>query len=285
MPPKVIPQSLTPPQPEQIRLSRAVQDWLAPQGRDMRLRSPTQVRQEVARKLAIRLRVPGITDDVIENDVLKWLGVWADERTTPLSGPRSAALVALQLEAHQVFQGGQVEHLAADAERRDVKAIQKQEGSFLRHLLVQMYVESQEQLRERGIKEITLWRGERGIFSPEQEDFLDIGEIPFQPLNSFSHQLKQAFRFAGQGRGALILVSAPASRILATPATGFGVLQQKEEVLFSIPNGLGVADQGLVAQWRDLDDWQEIFNYGEMDWVELIRDFYQVRLDRQFQEE
>ncbi len=238
----------------------------------MRMREAAQVREEVARTLSARI---GVGDT--QSEVLKWLDIWAGERTTPVGGPRSAALVALQLEAHEVFGGGEVEHLAEDAKRRDVLAIRRHDGSFLRALLVQMYLETQEQLKARGIEQITLWRGERGIFSPHQDAFLDIGILPFQPLNSFSHQLAQARRFAGQRVGSLVVVVAPASRILATPATGFGVLQQREELLFAIPSTLNTSDQGLVAQWDDFDLWQEISSYDETDWVELLQAFYQAR--------
>lgn len=277
---KVIIHALSPPLPEQILPSQKVSDWLNPRGRDMRSMSPGQVQQNVAQQLASRMG-----NSSIESRILAWLQLWGKVRTTPHRGePRNAGLVALQLEAHHVFQGGDIDHLGADAERDDVKLIRRAEGLFLQELLIQMYRESQEQLARREIEAITLWRGEKGIFSPDQESLVDIGELPFQPLNSFSHQLKQAFRFSGHHEGALIVVSAPASRILASPATGFGVLQQKEEVLFAIPNTVNLSDEGIVTQWSDVEDWQYFSTLEEQDWVELLQDFYTVRLEQEVQD-
>lgn len=264
------------PQPLQLLANdQALLDWLEPNGPAMRLWDASQVRRAAAERLAARIGNLRRAQAAEE-----WISAWATAPTNPARGLRDARLVALQLEAHQVF-GGEISHLAADARRADVASVRRAEGRFLQDLLLAMYQESQEEFQKRNIEQVTLWRGEKEIFNLSQLAPLEISALAsLQPLNSFTHNVGQAVRFADSQEGAVIIVSAPAARILATPATGLGVLLQREEVVLSLSAGASgevvgqSSDQGFVAQWDTSEVGRRILSFDLRDWVDFLQQYF-----------
>lgn len=257
------------PYPEELFVPEALLDWLEPNRRTMRGRLEEDVRAETARKIALRLE-----DKTLQQEVEKWLLIWAGSPTTRQSGFSPAELIALQFAAAPIY-GGSIEHLKEQLLRDDVMRVVEEKGAFLRLLLKAMYQESQAELAARGIERVTLWRGAKEKFVPTQRETFKVVALPLQPLTSFTHNLAQAVNFTPSHQGTLFSVSVPASRILATPATGFGVLQQREEIVFSLPPKVKLLDEGLVAQSDDWVEWQDIRSLELEDWVKLLEEFAQ----------
>ena len=252
------------PYPEELFAPEALLDWLEPNRRTMRGRAEEDVRAETARKIALRLE-----DKTLQQEIEKWLLIWAGSPTTRESGFSPAELIALQFAAAPIY-GGTTEHLKEQLLRDDVMRVLREKGGFLRLLLKAMYDETREELAARGIERVTLWRGAKEKIAPTQKETFKVIALPLQPLTSFTHKLAQAVSFTPSHQGTLFSVSVPASRILATPATGFGVLQQREEIVFSLPPKVKLLDEGLVAQSNDRQQWQKIRSFEVEDWVELL---------------
>lgn len=119
-----------------------------------------------------------------------------------------------------------------------------------------MYNETQEQLAKQGIKEVTLYRGMRiedytstlskdiadKIYNTEPYKCVNKGGISFQPMSSFSGSPSTAIEFFGLDDhselavNAFTIIKVPASRILSTPASGFGCLSENEFIVLGGKN-------------------------------------------------
>lgn len=129
---------------------------------------------------------------------------------------------------------------------RDSKAIYEEKGAALRAFVRAQYEETQRQLREQGITEVTLYRGmggARGAAGVTQE------EMVLQPASSFASDYDTARLFTGSNP-ALIAVKVPADRILATPRSGWGSLREHEFVVLAPQEGQAV-DKAIVMRQRD----------------------------------
>jgi hypothetical protein len=105
-------------------------------------------------------------------------------------------------------------------------------------ILRAMYDSTQEQLRREGVSEVTLHRGMHlpgNVRNGNQQ-------VALRPMSSFTSDEQQARAFAentygtakvakGTGRGMLMTTTVPASRILATGATGLGLANQAEYIM------------------------------------------------------
>lgn len=117
-----------------------------------------------------------------------------------------------------------------------------------RVFLREMYNETQAELSAAGISELTVVRGmvvpagtfagvwEQGIAGPEHlVDVVRTGvtDVNLQPMSSFSTSFMTASSFAafGESDGVVTTMKVPASRVLATPLTGFGCLHEAEVVV------------------------------------------------------
>lgn len=248
------------PYPEELDVPDALLDWLEPNRAAMHGRGAEQIRAETARKIALRL-----SDKALQGEVERWLLIWVGSPTMPPSGTPPAELIALQF----------IDRLEEQLLRDDVARVLQEKREFLQLLLKAMYKETREELGARGIERVTLWRGAKEKFVPTQRETFKVVALPLQPLTSFTHELAQAARFTHPLRGTLFSVSVPASRILATPATGFGVLQQREEIVFALPPKVKLLDEGFVAQSSSWEEWQDIRSFDLQDWVELLEQFAQ----------
>ncbi|MDR7492185.1 MAG: ADP-ribosyltransferase domain-containing protein [Armatimonadota bacterium] len=112
------------------------------------------------------------------------------------------------------------------------KKLLAEAGPALRLFLRTMYKQTQERLRAMGVDHVLVYRG---IRLPVR---LPVGhhEMNLQPLSSFTAEFSIARVFAGvstmgPSHGAVIAVVVPRERILATPMTGFGCLDEQEVVV------------------------------------------------------
>lgn len=150
--------------------------------------------------------------------------------------------------------------------------------AFLR----EMYNETQERLASAGIKEVTLFRGwDDGAFSrsdlnktiindpafisaPSRAIHIYEGTVRSQPMSSFSYSPDIAQVFvrtepATFKRPAVTAIKVPASSILATPASGYGCLNELEMVVLGNQfksvsvayNDVGTPSSKFIKYMRD----------------------------------
>lgn len=187
----------------------------------------------------------GHTKDVIRSLVRDWSMSSGDTR------PKS---VSMQVAAKDLF-GGDVNHLMVNFDPsslpdgtspsgvRRCKANQLELGLEMgdikmkakKAFLMAQYDETQSYLKENGIKELIVYRGQQGVHSK-----LDHGaniDLSMQPLSSFSADSGVAGQFAWssnsptQKRPAIIAAVVPANRILSLPNTGLGCTMEREVVI------------------------------------------------------
>jgi len=100
----------------------------------------------------------------------------------------------------------------------------------LRTVLRKMYERTQEQFREAGIKEIVLYRG----YKPDGKQMpMGNATVRGNALESWSSSYRVASRFGNQ----VITARIPVSRILSTPASGFGCFREQEFVVLAPTKG------------------------------------------------
>ena len=143
----------------------------------------------------------------------------------------------------------------------ETKEEYEQNGDLYRGFLRSMYNNTQDALKREGVSEVTLHRGVRGG-QPSETAFMDrayndqVGYAtkPYQeettvssrPLSSWASDRSTAEDFTGSEHydGVVYSVTAPASRVLSTPITGNGALNENEFVL------LGGTDQQTISTGR-----------------------------------
>lgn len=175
------------------------------------------------------------------------------------SGDDNAIAVAMQRAAKTEFNLGEstLEHLTK--EYVDAGFMQAEQDG-LRAFVRAQYELTQKDLAEHGIEEMTLYRGMyyKANEIPEEvtrdwafDGTVQVRSIAQQPMSSFSADMRTSFQFTGQGDyNAMIAVRVPAARILSTPRTGFGCLEEQEFVV------LGATEDVTVIPFKSayLDD-------------------------------
>lgn len=166
-------------------------------------------------------------------------------------------------------------------------------GDVYRAFLKAQYAETQERLEEAGLETVVLYRGVRlderpawasNLVDPDSDEPNDDGEfyevaeplgvtaIPLRPLSSFTTAAETAVMFAETGNtgptGArhrfVMKANVARQRILSTPRSGFGCLNEQEYVV------LGGTPQFEVWHPQDLNDPgsdldEEAYGYGDDD--------------------
>lgn len=161
---------------------------------------------------------------------------------------------------------------AAKSKKYPVDTDRMERGA--RAFLREMYNETQHKLESAGIKEVILYRGwgdtalknskdmKKTSFDSHDSIFdhtLDFyeGEVKTQPMSSFSYRAAstQDFSYVSKsfGKKAVTTVTkVPASKILATPASGYGCLNEHEMVVLgskikSVSVAVDPVVQGMAA--------------------------------------
>jgi hypothetical protein len=115
-------------------------------------------------------------------------------------------------------------------------------GEVYRAFVRAQYDETQAMFAKQGITELSVYRGmawnERSI--PEWVDMTEPvsdAEIPLRPMSSFSLDPAVAERFASHADGikAIVTGTIPVSRVMATPRSGVGCLNEYETVILAGP--------------------------------------------------
>jgi len=148
-------------------------------------------------------------------------------------------------------------HFQLDIE--DVLSAAKGQGADLgiRRFLREMYDSTQEWLIAHDAEEyVILYRGQNWVDLPESTAFKfasretqgefagEFGGAQFQPMSSFSTNLKTADVFAGEQDNHIVMaVRVPRSRIMGTCQTGFGCKDEAEMIV------LGGIDDSRVVSW------------------------------------
>lgn len=150
-----------------------------------------------------------------EGEVKSWMRAWANGK--PVDASTWSTLQA-SIQAEFGLKDAPTTHLG-----RKLK-----ESSDARKFVRAQYESTQEELKSRGITEVTVYRGQPKI---EGED------VVLQPGSSWSLDRNLASNFAVVSHGEngrVLTATVPASRILALPTNG-GCLQQAELVLLGGP--------------------------------------------------
>ncbi len=107
----------------------------------------------------------------------------------------------------------------------------------------EMYAQTQDDLAAHGIKSVYL---ARGVLEDHPSAVTD---MRMHPMSSFSTDYAKAYQFSG---GAMIFAKVPASRIISTPRTGFGCLNEREVVVLGGVMKVVTTPRGLVrADWTN----------------------------------
>jgi len=112
-----------------------------------------------------------------------------------------------------------------------------------RQFIRMMYEDTQEHLKKLGLKTVRIARGHKGkigdILSTIEKPLLKT-KIQLQPMSSFSGDINEARVFTG---GAdiknMFFAEVPAERILSTPVTGFGCMDEVEFVVLAAKEKVG----------------------------------------------
>jgi hypothetical protein len=144
-----------------------------------------------------------------------------------------------------------------DMVRQRANAYYQQNSTALRRFVRAEYDLTQRELKSAGIYHVMLHRGMqwakresvpewalqpategqavRSMYAPGS--IVNLGQKDFRPLSSWSHSTAQAKKFASNdfSNSIRIKASIPAERILSTPRTGNGSLEEREWVVISTP--------------------------------------------------
>ncbi len=152
------------------------------------------------------------------------------------SGDHSASAIAMQQAAEREFGLKGVARPWAQAMQDEAGA--RPEGKADQVFLREMYNQTQEELKSKGVEGMYLYRGSRmdDKSSGRYDGHRDKGWMRLQPLSSFSFDPSTAYGytqgFEAHGRyGRIDGVWVPRERILSTPRTGFGGGSQQEIVV------------------------------------------------------
>lgn len=134
---------------------------------------------------------------------------------------------------------------------REAQEIYKEHGEALRAIARAQYVRTQQWLKEKGIKELWLFRGqgwEQGKVPKDLKSVKWNGKVTkkrvgIQPLSSWTTDWDTAKGFAANDYMAIAAAKVPAKRIFSMPRTGLGCAHESEFVV------LGSKDQAMVLTW------------------------------------
>ncbi|MFJ8043834.1 hypothetical protein ACIRBX_25360 [Kitasatospora sp. NPDC096147] len=170
--------------------------------------------------------------EVVNRMVANWAMTSNDEHAESLALQETARdFIGLQPTADWPT----VDHL-----RQEVADHRAAHGPAMEALLRGMWADTQTHLAEADLGSLTIWRG---IRTPDgrppaewSADGSTLDNPPMRPLSAFSLDPDVAHQFATEG-GPGIVISAivPAGRIIATPVTGIGCLDEAEVVLLAGP--------------------------------------------------
>jgi hypothetical protein len=153
--------------------------------------------------------------------------------------------------------------------RKDLDHVKFENGAkaFLR----EMYNETQQSLADAGIKEVVLLRGWGDTALKKSKDMkktvikdahwlgnefdIDIyeGQVRTQPMSSFAYAPGSAdlFSFTSSPKKSVITATkVPASKILSTPASGYGCLREHEMVVLG--SKLNTISVAVPVKWQDM---------------------------------
>jgi hypothetical protein len=125
------------------------------------------------------------------------------------------------------------------------------------------YDATQKFFADKGITEVTLWRGvqRQGAGNSLKDINLVSGQrasvdVKTRPLSSFTTSPAIAEKFASGGTDVIFKTVVPVSRIFSTPITGLGTYFEREMVL------LGGTDPSIAFPFEPNSDYREVFGGG-----------------------
>lgn len=167
-----------------------------------------------------------ILDQECANRVQMWAGTSGD--TNPY-----AVLMQRAIKEEFGTEGDWKVRYGAKVEAQkqaELDALWPKVNEFYRLFARTMYDHTQAEFAAAGITHVSLYRGMRGMGSPEWGN-KGVHRPPLQPANSWSSSVSIARRF-GNGQGGVMLVAEiPVERVLGSARTGFGCLNEKEFVV------------------------------------------------------
>lgn len=155
-------------------------------------------------------------------------------------------------------------------ESSDVKKFYDQHGAVLRDFVQVQHDATQEFFKKRGVTHVTLFRGTKPIPKTSPK----ITTYQTRPLSSWAMDKGVAEQFASKyydGKGVTYVMTVPVSKILSTPLTGNGCLNEYEAVLlggtFNIDGWMSTQQtKFLKGKANTADD--VLF---EDDWIKTLR--------------
>jgi hypothetical protein len=200
----------------------------------------------------------------------EWIYIWNNTRTG--GAATNTTLLALQLAARYEFDTP-TPFLRGELNWERVRKLYATSGGAMREFLSAMYWWTQDELKSRRIEGAVLWRGIKGntpgyyLRVPPNKNFY-ANKMLSNPLAAFTFDFDQAVAFSGPFIGAINLAYIPASRFLATPLTGVGVVGQSEVV------GMGAhKDECFWMAWENSDEAQKFRNLPLPQWYRLVENY------------
>lgn len=156
----------------------------------------------------------------INSVVQDWIDRWAQS-----SLDSDAWRYAWQRAVHDEFklgdEGLRAIATAGQSAKQGGENIYKTSANAMRFIVRQIYEETQDELRKRGIKEVLLYRG-AGLHGLTEGTVTSAGELvaaELRPVSSYSSVLRKASNF---NRGVIIAQKVPAEQILSFHHVGLG---------------------------------------------------------------
>ena len=154
------------------------------------------------------------------------------------SGDKNSSSIMMQLAAKAEFklEGSTIwwkDERSLKEARELFKAHEKSARKFLRL----MYEDTQEYFKKQGVKTVRLARGLQKVGelkSTVEKPFYKM-QVKLQPMSSFSGNIEKVYAFATNDesikRGTMLFAEVPVERILSTPVTGYGCMNESEFVI------------------------------------------------------
>lgn len=172
------------------------------------------------------------TANLAANLIQNWAGTSADHNELALS---------MQEVARGMFKLEEFPYYSPDHMEKAVKILRDNPSAVtaLEKFLQTMYDNTQERLREAGIKSVFVWRG-MGLDPVEGTRRSDeyagkVENLKLQPMSSFSADLSTAVTFVRYPKPSVVFVEVPAERIIGTSVSGFGCYDEAEYVVLGGP--------------------------------------------------
>jgi hypothetical protein len=177
----------------------------------------------------------GFRDEKRRDAIEHMIGIWS---TTSNDG--DARALGLQEVAVDVFGlDGTVDWPPATEDeylRSQIDDVLKTARPRFEAFLRAQHASTQEFFANAGITEVPVFRGMH-VSASRPPDWVETGEVPLRPLSSFSldHATAATFGYVDPDsrlmQGQLMSATIPVSRILSTPRTGLGALEEGEVVV------------------------------------------------------